>query len=131
MRSQAVIISAMMASVILIFALVVFYVPIFSRLGSYYEQSVGITVRDIMKERPIWGSRELGEAIASRAGARYVKVNITVLDALTGRRIDELGGVYVRTPIDTPLEELYVRKYFFTKVIRDMLIYQYEIEVGT
>lgn len=132
MRSQAVIISAMVASIILIFALVVFYVPIFSRLGSYYEQSLGITVRDIIiKEKPIWGPRELGEAIASRTGARYVKVNVTVLDALTGKRVDELGGVYVKTPLDVPLEELFVRKFFFTKVTRDMLIYQYEIEVGT
>lgn len=130
MRSVSVIISVLVASALMLFAILVLYVPLLSRLSGLEYSSVSIMIRGIIDERPEWDAYNLGERIREATSARYVKVNLTVYDMLSGRVI--WSDFYEYRPQDpSELTRLYKSSYLFLRSTRDLYLYRYEIEVGS
>ncbi|MEM0378978.1 MAG: hypothetical protein QXW45_06870 [Thermosphaera sp.] len=129
MRSVSVMLSAVIASTIMLFAVLALYVPLLSRLGGVRATSVSMVISDVIYERPMWDASSLAERLREATGARYVKVNITAYNPLDN--VIVFRDYYEYKPLETgELEGLH--KIFSVYVIStsDLLILRYEVEVG-
>lgn len=129
MRAVSIMVSVLVASTLILFAILVLYVPLLSRLGGLEYSSVSITLRNIVDERPEWDAYTLGERVREATGARYVRVNITVYNMFSSEVVR--SDFYEYKPQNpSELSRIYRSSYLFLRSTRDLYLYRYEIEVG-
>ncbi len=128
MKSQAVLISAYIATAILILIVTVLFLRIYAYTTSYRIEEYGVNIFDMIRTRPEWKARALAEEILKETNAYYVKVNITVYDLLSGNIISQ--DYYEIRTIGVDKQKLNLRNYTYSMATGDAYVYIYRLEVG-
>ena len=128
MKSQAVLISAYIATAILVLVVTVLFLRLYAYTTSYRVEEYGVNIFDIIRSRPEWKAQALAEEILKDTNAYYVKVNITVYDLLSGKIITQ--DYYEARTIGINIQELNLRNYTYSMATSDAYIYVYRLEVG-
>jgi len=128
MRGQTVVISAYMATLVVILALTVLFVSIFPRTTSVSFQYRQFDVIRLVRRKTYWTACELADTVAAEYGADYVQVNITVYDLVEGR--EEGFMTCTRVPVNVPMEDLIMYNYHFSRLLGNGTMFIYDIEVG-
>ncbi|RLG80877.1 MAG: hypothetical protein DRO13_02625 [Thermoprotei archaeon] len=128
MKSQAIIISAYIASLLIALTLLVLFTQIYPHTGGLRLEIYGQDIYRILSQRPYWDARDLAWEIKARTGAVLVRVNITAYDLITGRVVKT--DHYAIEPANINLAEVYVKKYHYARTSRDAVLYTYVVEVG-
>jgi len=128
MRSQAVLIAAYIAAVVIVLSTTILFLRIYSHTSSYRVEQYGQDIYAILASRASWTARDLAEEILAKMDAYYVKVNITVYDLLSGRVV---GSDYFEVrAVGVDPARLDVRSYAYSRATRDAHLYMIYLEVG-
>ncbi|MCD6300748.1 MAG: hypothetical protein J7L82_01600 [Staphylothermus sp.] len=127
MKSQGVLISAYIATAIIVLVVTVLFLRLYAYTSSYRVEEYGVNIFDIIRSRPKWTAESLAKEIILETNANYVKINIVVYDLLTEEDVDQ--DYYEIKTVGVDIEELILMKYNYT-VTSDAYIYAYYIEVG-
>ena len=130
MRSQAIIISAYLAIVILSLILLfefVYLIPFSSSRTERY--SIQFYIRDIIESRGNWTAVELANAIANEYSVDYVNVTIIAYNVLNNNKIVYRDNAMYRD-ISMSLSNLIINKFSYSILYRNGYYVLYLIEVG-
>jgi len=128
MKSQSVMISAYIATVVLILALTITFVTIYPKSTSASFQYRQFDIIRFVKRKTYWEACELADAISGEYGADYIYVNITVYDLVDGRVVSVMQCR--REPLGVPEEKLIMYNYHFSRLLGNGTMFIYDIEVG-
>ncbi len=128
MRGQSIVLSAYMATLVLVLALTVLFVSIYPRTSSMSFQYRQFDIVRLVYRKAYWRACDLADTIAAEYGADYVSVNITIYNLVEGRIVDNL--YCIRTPEGITMEELVMYNYHFSILLGNGTMMIYDIEVG-
>ena len=128
MRGQSVIISAYMATIVLILAFTILFVSIFPRTTTVSFQYRQFDIIRLVRRKTYWSACELADTIAADFGADYIRVNITVYDLINGNIT--MFTNCSRLPVNIPRQELIIYSYHFSRLLGNGTMFIYDVEVG-
>jgi len=128
LRSQAVMIASYLASMVIVLAVTILFLRIFSYTSSYSVEQHGQDIYDILSSKPIWSAEGLAREVLLKTDAYYVRVNITIYDLVNGSFVGR--DFYEIKTVGISLSDLNVRTYMYSVATRDAYLYTYYLEVG-
>lgn len=129
MRSQAVVLSAFVAALIIFIITSALFVLILPKSNIRVLEQRRIDIWKIIETRLNWSARELAETIAVTYGLEYIEVNITVYNILNNNTLirDEYVS-YEPLAVNKAQYTYYI--YTYSVLTRDGKYIIYDIEVG-
>ena len=130
MRSQAIVISAYLAIIILSLILLFEFVYLIPFANTRNEsRSIHLYIQGIIESRGNWTARELANTIAEEYGVDYVNVTIIAYNILDNNRIIYVDNAVYR-PVGISLDSLITNQYSYSVLYRNGHYVLYQIEVG-
>jgi len=129
MRSQAVVLSAFVAALIIFIITSALFVLILPKSNIRVLEQRRIDIWRIIETRLNWSARELAETIAVTYGLEYIEVNITVYNILNNNTL--IRDEYVSyEPLAVNKAQYTYYTYTYSVLTRDGKYIIYDIEVG-
>ena len=129
MRSQAVVLSAFVAALIIFIITSALFVLILPKSNIRVLEQRRIDIWKIIETRLNWSARELAETIAVTYGLEYIEVNITVYNILNNNTL--IRDEYVSyEPLAVNKAQYTYYTYTYSVLTRDGKYIIYDIEVG-
>lgn len=126
MKSQAIIISAYLASILIILLIITYYINILPYSTTINIRTRNYEVYSIIYSKVSWTARELAYTIIDELKASYVVVNITVIN-ITDRQVNSTD-YYSIIPNNQNVTLIY--EYNVSRLDDNGLFYSYYIKVG-
>jgi len=129
MRSQAVVLSAFVAALIIFIITSALFVLILPKSNIRILEQRRIDIWKVIETKLNWSARELAETIAVTYGLEYIEVNITVYNVLNNNTlIKDEYVLYEPLAINKAHYTYYT--YTYSVLTRDGKYIIYDIEVG-
>jgi len=128
MRGQIQVIASLLAFSILVFAIMVLYVNIYSYTTSFSIHERAASIYSIVKSRPSWNACDLAKELRQSIEASYVYVNITEVNILSG---DVVKSEECSVNTSTTSQSLSYRErkiYYVGTPTATVIIYTVEVE---